>query len=336
MEKILIVGGGVAGCTAALSLAASDIPVHLIEKKEFIGGKTAAYGCKAGSSCAQCGVCQTGPLFTDLKGADGVEIDCGTTLKELIREEHGFRAVLDKNGETVTESVAQVMLTSGFSHVPTGANGNLKMTDSPALIYGEELEGLLKNRSTTGIFETKPEKIGFIFCFGSRNSSLGVPYCSKICCGYATRSAKALKYLYPDAQITMFYMDLQSVKAAHYLDEMKAAGFEMVRCRPSHISADGKQAVVRWEDTTGVHEKNLDVCVLCGGIRPGEDNELLAELPGIGQNSDGFLQTVLPPQETGIWVAGTAAGPMSIQDTVADARAKAACLIETVKGEVTP
>lgn len=335
MEKVLIIGSGAAGCAAALSLSEAGVPVLMIEKAKEIGGKTAAYGCKAGDSCTQCGVCLTGPLFTQIKEASNLEILCETSLKELIREENGFTAILENVGEKLEAKVSQVLIASGFSHLPVGDSGNLRILGTSAILYGEQLESLLKKRTSDKVFDVAPKNVGFVFCFGSRNPAHGVSYCSKVCCGYSTRSAKALKSIYPDAKISMFFMDLQSVKAGNYLEEMRNAGFEMIRCRPSRIEASEHGAQVYWEDKEGIHKKELDLCVLCGGIRPNEDNTLLAELMGLSVNEDGFLETVLASEQTGVWVAGCAQGPMTIAETVADARVKATRIIQRLKKEVS-
>lgn len=335
MKKILIIGSGAAGCAAALSLAEAGIPVLMIEKAKSVGGKTAVYGCKAGASCTQCGVCLTGPLFSRIKEAFNLEILCETSLSELIREEDGFTAILNSAGEKLEVKVGQIFVASGFSHLPVGDSGNLRISGTSSIIYGEQLESALRDRTSNKVFDTAPGRVGFVFCFGSRNPSHGVSYCSKVCCGYATRSAKALKSIYPDVEISMFFMDLQSVKAGDYLKEMREAGFEMIRCRPNRIDASEKGVQIYWENNGGVHKKELDLCVLCGGIRPNEDNVLLAELLGLSVDEDGFLATVLPSEQTGVWVAGTARGPMNISDAIADAKVKATRMAQCVKREVS-
>ena len=335
MKKVLIIGSGAAGCAAARSLSEAGIPMLMIEKEKEIGGKTAAYGCKATDSCTQCGVCLTGPLFEQIKEAPGLEIMCNTSLCELFREENGFTAILEKTGKKLEVKVSQIFVASGFSHLPIGDSGNLRISGSGRILYGEQLEAALRKRTANALFDTVPNRVGFVFCFGSRNPAHGVNYCSKICCGYATRSAKALKSIYPDMDIAMFFMDLQSVKAGNYLQEMRDAGFEMIRCRPNRIDASETGVQVFWEDRDGVHKKELDMCILCGGVRPNADNGLLAELTGLSVNEDGFLETVLAPEQTGIWVAGTARGPMSISETMADAKVKAACMIRCAEREVS-
>lgn len=133
--------------------------------------------------------------------------------------------------------------------------------------------------------------------------------------------------MYPDMEITMFFMDLQSVKSGNYLDEMREQGFEMLRCRPNRIEYGESGTLVCWEDAKGVHRKEVDLCVLMGGIHPGRDNEILAELTHCSVREDGFLAETMPSEQTGIWMAGSVTGPMSIGDTIADVRGKASRLI---------
>ncbi len=327
MEKILVIGGGAAGCTAALSLVKAGFPVLLIEKSSKLGGKTADYGCKAAEKCTQCGVCLTSDLGKKVRDESNIDVRTNTVLRELTGKRSEFEAVLEQGQEMETVTVGDVFLASGFSHIQEKNSENFRIQAGANVMYGAQLEQLLKRRTERGIFTDPPERIGFVFCFGSRNPAHGTPWCSKVCCGYATRSAKALKHMYPNMEITMFFMDLQSVKSGNYLAEMTECGFEMIRCRPNRIKCGESGTLVCWEDAGGVHGKEVDLCVLMGGIHPGADNEVLAELTHCGVREDGFLEETMPSEQTGIWMAGSLTGPMSIADTISDARGKASRLI---------
>jgi heterodisulfide reductase subunit A len=176
--------------------------------------------------------------------------------------------------------------------------------------------------------------VGFLLCFGSRNTTLHAPYCSKVCCAYSTRTAKVIRHLYPEAEIVLFYMDLQAVKPGQYAEELRALNIDLVRCRPASVGLAEGKPLVTWCDSAGMHSKSFDYLILSSGFRPGADAATLAELCSLQVDRNGFLQYVRPPRETGIWLAGTASGPMTIAETVADAKHTAALMIEAAAPEV--
>jgi heterodisulfide reductase subunit A len=129
-------------------------------------------------------------------------------------------------------------------------------------------------------------------------------------------------------------MDLQAVKPGRYADELRAQGIDLIRCRPAAVRMENGRPAVSWGDNEGYHSKTFDYIVLCSGIRPGADAGTLAELCSLQLDGNGFLRYVRPPRETGIWLAGTASGPMTIAETVADAKNTAALLIKAAAPEV--
>ena len=63
MKSVLIIGGGIAGCTVARTLSGFAIPSTILEVSSSIGGKVRQFGCKADAKCSQCGVCAAGNLW---------------------------------------------------------------------------------------------------------------------------------------------------------------------------------------------------------------------------------------------------------------------------------
>ena len=178
----------------------------------------------------------------------------------------------------------------------------------------------------------EPESIAYVQCAGSRDKSLGVPYCSRVCCMYAIKQAMLLSGSLPLADITIYYMDIRAFGKGYeqFYQNAKAMGIEFVKAKVARISQGENQSVeLRYEDQEGqggTATRQHDLVVLSLGMIP-EWNP--AGICPVSTSSDAFIKTVMPkisPTLTdaeGIFTAGTAAGPKDIVDTIAEAGAAA-------------
>ncbi len=177
-----------------------------------------------------------------------------------------------------------------------------------------------------------PESIAFVQCAGSRDQSIGVPYCSRVCCMYAIKQAMLLSGSLPTADITIYYMDIRAFGKGYeqFYQNAKAMGINFVRGKVSKIdSVDKDDLLVHVEYTEEpqdcVRKPRHDMVVLAQGMIP-QWNPTSFSPVQIG--SDGFVATPdsVSPCTTnvpGIFVAGAAAGPKDIVDSIAEAGAAA-------------
>ncbi|MEW5936249.1 MAG: CoB--CoM heterodisulfide reductase iron-sulfur subunit A family protein [Candidatus Thermoplasmatota archaeon] len=174
----------------------------------------------------------------------------------------------------------------------------------------------------------KPRSIAWIQCVGSRSKQLGFPYCSRVCCMYATKEASITKEAEPDTDITIFYMDLRAYGKdfQQYYEDAKKLGVNYVRARPSSIyQNEDKSITIRYMDThtREVKEKTVDLLVLSTAIMPSRENKRLASVLGIEVDESGFFRarsTVTDPiasTRDGVYLAGCIQGPKDIPDSVA-------------------
>jgi len=178
-----------------------------------------------------------------------------------------------------------------------------------------------------------PDSVAYIQCAGSRDRSLGVPYCSRVCCMYAVKQAMLLSGALPLVEVTIYYMDIRAFGKGfeQFYQNAKAMGIEFVKAKVAKITEDENQnPVVRievMEEDGRVEERTHDMIVLSPAILPDWDPSKvgLAETDG----EDGFVRCVEPklaPGRTtgeGVFVAGTAAGPKDIPDAIVEAGAAA-------------
>ena len=316
MAHVLIIGGGLSGCTAALELAKRDQKVTIIEKTGSIGGMVRQFGCKSVDCCSNCGLCLAGGLWEAVENSNNIDIITMTRLVDITGDKGNFNVNLNgpQGYYTLTE-ISLIMVCIGFERSTSESYGNMEFLSSANIISGFELEKLISNRDKEGIMPEVPSKIAFIQCFGSRDVQEKASYCSRVCCGYSTRAAKVLKYYYPNIQVAFFYMDLQYVEEGQYFDELISEGFEFIKCRPVKI-IDGNPAKILYEQSeTGIMlEREFDLIVLSEGIHPPSDAGIIAELCTLGMDDKGFLRCVRDGAETGIYIAGCVSGPKRIED----------------------
>jgi len=161
-------------------------------------------------------------------------------------------------------------------------------------------------------------------------------YCSKICCMYTAKHAMLYRHKVHDGRAVVFYMDIRAAGKGY--DEftrraIESDGAEYVRGRVSRIyrRADGK-LIVRGADTLAGRPVSIeaDLVVLADAVVPRKGGEKLAQMCGVGYDTNGFYSEAHPklrPVETaaaGVFLAGACQAPKDIPDTVAQASACAA------------
>jgi heterodisulfide reductase subunit A len=186
----------------------------------------------------------------------------------------------------------------------------------------------------------EPDSIAYVQCAGSRDQTLGVEYCSRVCCMYAIKQAMLISGALPLADITIYYMDIRTFGKGYeqFYQNAKAMGIEFVKAKVARITEDEEgNPVVRvevMEEGAQVVERTHDLVVLSVGMLPGYDPQ---STYGISvDDDDGFVKipsSIIMPcvvERPGIFATGTAIGPMDIVDSIMMASAAAsegaACL----------
>lgn len=181
-------------------------------------------------------------------------------------------------------------------------------------------------------------RIAFVQCVGSRDARLGHPWCSKICCGSSLRMARLIQSRQKDAQITFFYIDVQTFGkdfACFYHNARE--NITMIRAIPGDIMRTGTdelEVIYFSPETNTSTEALFDVVVLSVGLLPSGDNERMAHVLDWTLEESGFLPphgSDRRPAPAGIFTAGTAMGPMTIAESVGSAEKTAFDMIRYLK-----
>lgn len=272
-------------------------------------------------------------------------VGCGSCERVCEPEAISF---LEKS-EEIEVNVGSVIVATGFEvFEPTEMRREYGYGKYENVITAMQFERLLSSfgptegkpvRISNG---KKPKSIGWIQCVGSRSAQLGFPYCSRVCCMYATKEASIVKEANPDIDISIYYMDIRAYGKdfQQYYNHAKDLGVRYIRGRPSSVYENkDKSLTIRYKNTlTGeVKEDVVDMLVLSTAIIPNRDNKRLGEVLGVDVDENGFFkqQSLLnnPIQSTkdGIFLAGCSQGPKDIPDSVAMASGAAAKAIESIK-----
>ena len=185
----------------------------------------------------------------------------------------------------------------------------------------------------------EPKNVVFIQCSGSRDPEQHCAYCSKICCMYTAKHATLYKHHVPDGQAYVFYIDIRSGGKGYeefVQRAMERDGVIYLRGRVSKVyQSKGKLKVMGVDTLAGKNvEIDADMVVLAQAMVPSTGTAEIAKTLKIGRDKDGFLAEAHPklrPVESvtgGIFLTGAAQGPKDIPETVCQASAAAAKVIQ--------
>ena len=326
-KKVLVIGGGVAGLSAALELAGLGVGVEIVEKADELGGHAGQFVCKATDTCAKCGACIIEEKIKCALSNPNVNIHTGIQLNKIQKQDCFCTDFTDKKGKKHSLMIDAVILASGFqAFEPVNKPYGYGMFDN--VITNLELERMLRKngRIKRPSDQEVPDRLAVIQCVGSRDEKLNHLWCSKVCCGSALRMARLIKSRQPAVEITFFYMDIQTFGKDFQTFYPKVQNdVKMIRAIPGDIyrTEDDRLRVNYFLAGSEKGTEDLfDMVVLSVGIIPGEDNNALAELLDVPLDISGFFARSGEKGNAGdpaIYCAGTTKGPMNIADAVADA-----------------
>ncbi len=246
--------------------------------------------------------------------------------------------------EMIDLDVRTIIVATGFDLIDPRTKPEYGYGVYPEVMTGIEFERLCDASGPTKgeilIDGEEPKDVVFIKCVGSRDSHTGVPYCSRVCCMYTAKHAHLVRDKIPDANITVFYMDVRAFGKGYeeFYDRVRRERVTYRRGEPSEVYRRGEKLVVLAEDTTLGEpvEVEADLVVLATAILPRGDVGDVAQMLGIERSVDGFFQEAdakLRPVDTSVehvFVAGCCQGPKDIPDAVGQAKAAASSALRVL------
>ncbi len=313
-QSALVVGGGIAGMTAAAALGLQGFKTHLVEKNNYLGGQLDRLE-KIWPSRLRANEMLVAKSMELVKA--GVQVHLGTRVETIGGVVGNFQAQLT-NGKQL--EVGGIVITTGTNPYRPD---EFHYGSNKKVITNLELEKLL----ASGEIESK--RVTFISCVGSRQGRLG---CSRYCCTAMIGQALRLRELGKSVRVVAKDIRTYSRQAEELYEKAMQAGVMFF-----HYDSDKPpQEAIRFQDNyIDFYDHYLgsevripsDLLVLVVGLLPADDD--LAEQLKLAHSEDGFLMELHPklgPAETatqGIFIAGASQGAKDVRESMAQALAAA-------------
>lgn len=336
---VVVLGGGIAGLSAALNLAQRGVPVTLIERAPELGGRAADVSCKSvGGRCQLCGGCLLYDRMTAVREHEGIQVQTDAAVTRVRRKGSGFSVSWASPAvpQGAIEAGALVVAT-GFDHIDARSKGPYGHGLLPQVITGEEVEKRLLAEGRRAFAGLDLKRVAFVQCVGSRDEHVGRGYCSQVCCRYALRLARLFKSQTPELEVTMFKMDIQSSgrDMAETWQSAQREGIRLVSGLPATIrrsTENPHRVAFRYDDILAnrLAQEEFDLVILSTGLQPRSDAGDMASLLGIRRDGYGFFACDDDgvTASAGVFAAGSCQAPRTIAESAAHGeRAAEACYL---------
>jgi heterodisulfide reductase subunit A len=329
-RDVLILGGGIAGITAAIELAGMGIPSTILEKENRLGGQASTFSCKASEKCNKCFACVVDNQIQEVVRKPRVTIMTETRVERLSAEHNRFKAQIRSKGREIDVHASALLVATGVDFFDARLKPEYGYGIFQNVITAPDLNAML--RSTGRICRPSdgqiPSKIAFFQCVGSRDETIGHLWCSKVCCAYALRFMKAIRHQHPEIRTSFFYIDIQPLGRSFesLLESCRQdEKMRLIRSLPSKVYGNRTSTDLRFafiDPLSGdMVEEGFDLIVLSVGMTPRRDAERIETSLHLLKNAEGFYQS--PPESSGIFLSGACKGPRDIASSIIDAKATA-------------
>jgi heterodisulfide reductase subunit A len=345
LPATLVLGGGIAGLTAAAELAQAGQTVYLVERAGHLGGNLSRIDLTAPHLDSARTILDEKIRF--ITGNPNVRVMTGAGLEKLEGYVGNFFATV-RTGEGAVEElpVGGVIVCTGYREFDAAQVEKLGYGSFPDVITSFELEKRLRQGDLATADGRLPRCVTIVHCVGSRHKRYH-PYCSRVCCMTALKYGHEIKSACPDATVVDAYVDMLAFgKGAEELyrrtSELKTMFLMYQKEDYPNVrraeAGDDCNLLVRVREVLSGETIDVptDLVILMVGMEAREDAGQVARLVGISQDREGwFIEShpKLAPVSTttdGVYIAGACQAPKDVPDSVAQARAAAASVLEHI------
>jgi heterodisulfide reductase subunit A-like polyferredoxin len=324
-QSALILGGGLAGMTAALGLAEQGFPVHLVEKESALGGMLKNVHHTLEGNDVQAYLRE---LVERVQSQPNINVYLNATLAHVDGHIGHFQSIISQAGEEVKVSHGVVIIAAG---------GHERETESylhgqnPHVMTQSALEAALADGNLPAELQGKNPTVVMIQCVESRNDENA--YCSRVCCSEAVKNALEIKTRLPNANVAILGRDIRTYGFRELsFQKAREEGVMFVRYPEGNdplVVEENGMLKVNVRDAQSQNELVLrpDLLVLSTGIAPAEDNPILSGQLRTALTSDKFFLEAHPKlrpvdlANEGEYICGVSHSPRFIDETISQAQA---------------
>ena len=324
-REVIIVGGGVAGIQTALRLADRGIRPTIVEKEPDLGGKLRGWYHLFPS------LTPASEVLSELRrrlAARDVEV---MTSAEAVSITPGSVTLAD--GRTL--ECGSVVVCSGFTLFDASIKEEYGYGIYDNVFTTVDIERMLNEGRVARADGSRPRRIAFLHCVGSRDEKVCQQHCSKVCCITGVKQAMEMRQMFPEADVFNFYMDIRMFGPGYeemYREAQQKYNIHFIRGRISEASPmiDGRVQIKAEDTLTGRPLRmSVDMLILIVGMRANDDNAAFAEGAGLNRAPSGFMAPRdmflgnVKSNVEGIFYAGTVTAPKNIGESLNEGTAAA-------------
>ena len=332
-KPILIIGGGPAGLAAAHSLGTIGRHSVLVEKEDRLGGAPILSGYAKLVPTGEWAKDAIGGMVTRVEDDERVQVETDATVRSFDGSPGSFVAELS-NGKKIEAEAA--ILATGFTHFDSVNKPEWGFGTFPDVVTTTQVEQMISSGQGVRCPSDgrKPKRVAILLCVGSRDRQIGREWCSKICCTVSANMAMEIREELPDCHVYIYYMDIRTFglyETKYYWKSQEEFKVKYIKARIAEVTSDGEKLVVKGEDTLVKRPITIpfDMVVHAIGMDPNVDNPTISETFGIDLEEHGYIDVANrygamgATSRPGVYVAGSATGPETIDDSIAQGHAAA-------------
>jgi heterodisulfide reductase subunit A len=340
-SPILVVGGGPAGLAAAHGLGAVGRKAVLVEKEDRLGGAPILSGYAKLVPSGEWAKDAIGGMVARVEADANVDVRKETTVKAFAGEPGAFTATLSDDSAVEVESA---ILCTGFTHFDSINKPEWGFGMFPDVVTTTQVEQMISSGQGVRCPSDgrTPKRVAILLCVGSRDRQIGREWCSKICCTVSSNLAMEIREELPDCHVYIYYMDIRTFglyEDLYYWKSQEEFKVKYIKARIAEVTSDGEKLIVKGEDTLVKRPITIpfDMVVHAIGMDPNVDNMLLSSVFDVQLEHHGYIGkgntygALAQTSRPGVYVAGAATGPESIDDSIAQGQAAAMAALAGVQ-----
>jgi heterodisulfide reductase subunit A len=336
-KPVLIVGGGPAGLAAAHSLGSVGRECIIVEKEDRLGGAPILSGYAKLVPTGEWAKDAIGGMVERVENESKVKVVTGATVSSFDGSPGNFTAALSTGESIETDSA---ILCTGFTHFDSVNKPEWGFGTHADVVTTTQVEQMISSGQGVRCPSDgrKPQRVAILLCVGSRDRQIGREWCSKICCTVSANMAMEIREELPDCHVYIYYMDIRTFglyETKYYWKSQEEFKVKYIKARIAEVTSDGEKVIVKGEDTLVKRPITIpfDMVVHAIGMDPNVDNPNISDVFGVDLETNGFIDVanrygaMAATSRPGVYVAGAAAGPETIDDSIAQGHAAAMAVL---------